>query len=131
MLDTAVLLPKHMAEVVRIMVDVGSNGVATGVPDVMTGLRSTMATAAPGTTAPPDSAPGGGGEGGYPGFMGIWCEMWEAGGQSKEPRPMYWKRCGALALTIRRPSTGPSSPARRLGSGSSSRCEWSRCTMGR
>jgi hypothetical protein len=63
--------PERMAEVVRIVADVGSNGVATGVPDVMTELPST------GTTDPsdppptqPDTAPGGGGGGGYPGFMG-------------------------------------------------------------
>jgi hypothetical protein len=57
--------PEHMAEVVRIVADVGSNAVATGVPDVMTGLPSTVA-------APPDSSPagGGGGSGGYPGFLG-------------------------------------------------------------
>lgn len=62
-----------MAEVVRIVADVGSNGVATGVPDVMTGLPSKVATDPSGPpTAPPDTAPGGGGGGGggYPGFMG-------------------------------------------------------------
>ena len=31
--------PDNMAEVVRIVADVGSNGVETGVPDVMTGLK--------------------------------------------------------------------------------------------
>ncbi len=65
--------PEHMAEVVRIVADVGSNAVAPGVPDVMTGLPSTVATDPSGPpTAPPDSAPGGGGGGvgGYPGFMG-------------------------------------------------------------
>jgi hypothetical protein len=63
--------PEHMAEVVRIVADVGSNVVATGVPDVMTGLPSTVAAdpSAP-PTAPPDTAPGGGGVGGYPGFLG-------------------------------------------------------------
>jgi hypothetical protein len=64
--------PEHMAEVVRIVADVGSNGVATGVPDVMTGLPSTVVTD-PSSPSPPDSAPdggGGGGVGGYPGFMG-------------------------------------------------------------
>jgi hypothetical protein len=64
--------PGTMAEVVRIVADVGSNGVATGVPDVMTGLPSAGATdpSGDGTTSP-DSAPGGGGGvGGYPGFMG-------------------------------------------------------------
>ncbi len=66
--------PEHMAEVVRIVADVGSNGVETGVPDVMTELPRAGATdpsGAPGTA--PDSAPGGGGGGGvggYPGFMG-------------------------------------------------------------
>jgi hypothetical protein len=46
--------------------------VATGVPDVMTGLPSTVVTD-PSSPSPPDSAPdggGGGGVGGYPGFMG-------------------------------------------------------------
>jgi hypothetical protein len=65
--------PEHMAEVVRIVADVGSNAVAPGVPDVMTGLPSTVAADPSGPpTAPPDSAPGGGGggAGGYPGFMG-------------------------------------------------------------
>jgi len=65
--------PEHMAEVVRIVADVGSNAVAPGVPDVMTGLPSTVsADPADPPTAPPDSAPGGGGGGvgGYPGFMG-------------------------------------------------------------
>jgi hypothetical protein len=61
--------PEHMAEVVRIVADVGSNGVARGVPDVMTELPSTVTTDPPGTPSPPDSAPGGGG-GGSPGFMG-------------------------------------------------------------
>jgi hypothetical protein len=64
---------EHMAEVVRIVADVGSNVVATGVPDVMTGLPSTVAADPSGSpTAPPDSAPagGGGGSGGYPGFLG-------------------------------------------------------------
>ena len=65
--------PQHMAEVVRIVADVGSNAVATGVPDVMTGLPSTVAADPSGPpTTPPDTAPGGGGGdvGGYPGFMG-------------------------------------------------------------
>jgi hypothetical protein len=63
--------PEHMAEVVRIVANVGSNAVAPGVPDVMTGLPSTVAANPSGPpTAPPDSAPGGGGVGGYPGFMG-------------------------------------------------------------
>lgn len=68
--------PESMAEVVRIVADVGSNGVETGVPDVMTGLPTNNAGA-----TPPDSAPapppgdstgggGGGGSGGFPGFMG-------------------------------------------------------------
>ena len=63
--------PEHMAEVVRIVADVGSNGVATGVPDVMTELPTRDADPS-GAVASPDSAPGGsgGGGGGYPGFMG-------------------------------------------------------------
>jgi hypothetical protein len=68
--------PESMGEVVRIVADVGSNGVETRVPDVMAGLPTTAGAAEP---APPDSAPipgdstgsgGGGGSGGYPGFMG-------------------------------------------------------------
>jgi hypothetical protein len=66
--------PENMAEVVRIVADVGSNGVGTGVPDVMTGLPTSTS---PGEASPTDSAPvppdsigGGGGIGGYPGFMG-------------------------------------------------------------
>jgi hypothetical protein len=64
--------PEQMNEVVRIVADVGSNGVATGVPDVMTGLPTPAATDPESPTLPPDSAPGGGGGagGGYPGFMG-------------------------------------------------------------
>jgi hypothetical protein len=66
--------PDHMAEVVRIVADVGSNGVGTGVPDVMTGLPTNVSASEPGPTAstllPNDSAGGGGGSGGYPGFMG-------------------------------------------------------------
>ena len=66
--------PQNMAEVVRIVADVGSNGVETGVPDVMTELPSPGATDPSGTPTPPtqpDTAPsGGGGGGGYPGFMG-------------------------------------------------------------
>jgi hypothetical protein len=65
--------PEHMAEVVRIVADVGSNEVAKGVPDVMTGLPSTVAAdSSTPPPAPPDTAPGGGGGGvgGYPGFLG-------------------------------------------------------------
>jgi hypothetical protein len=69
--------PESMAEVVRIVADVGSNGVEAGVPDVMTGLP-TNAGAAPADPAPApppgDStgggAGGGGGGPGSPGFMG-------------------------------------------------------------
>ena len=64
--------PERMAEVVRIVADVGSNGVETGVPDVMTGLPSAGGTDPSAPPTPPDTAPGGGGggAGGYPGFMG-------------------------------------------------------------
>lgn len=78
--------PEHMAEVVRVVADVGSNGVETGVPDVMTGLPTNTDAAPPSAPAPPpvpnDSGSGGGGggggnegggggtPGGYPGFMG-------------------------------------------------------------
>jgi hypothetical protein len=63
--------PEHMAEVVRIVASIGSNGVATGVPDVMTELPSQIASSAPSVALPPDSGSGSGGEpGGFPGFMG-------------------------------------------------------------
>jgi hypothetical protein len=68
--------PEHMAEVVRIVADLGSTGVEQGVPDVMTELPAREATGADGETppAPGDTAVGGGGGGGggggYPGFMG-------------------------------------------------------------
>lgn len=62
-------VPEQMDEVVRLVAHIGNNGVATGVPDVMTELP-TGAQNPPGTT-PPDSGSGSGGEpGGWPGFMG-------------------------------------------------------------
>ncbi len=57
--------PEHMTEVVRIVADVGSNGVEAGTPDVMRELPTT-----PSDTAGGGGADGGGGSGGYPGFMG-------------------------------------------------------------
>lgn len=70
--------PERMAEVVRIVADVGSNAVEAGVPDVMTGLPTTAAGAEP--TSPTDppvpgdttgaGSGGSGGWSGYPGFMG-------------------------------------------------------------
>jgi hypothetical protein len=81
--------PEHMAEVVRLVADVGSNGVDASVPDVMTGLPTNASPDAPPPPTDPvpgDSAVGGGGGGpdggggsdggggggsaGYPGFMG-------------------------------------------------------------
>lgn len=69
--------PERMAEVVRVVADVGSNAVETGVPDVMTGLPTNTSAGEtdPGAAppAPGDSAVGGGGggaTGGFPGFMG-------------------------------------------------------------
>ncbi len=65
--------PEKMAEVVRIVADVGSNDVEANVPDVMTGLPTNTSAGGP-PTAPPvpgDSmGGGGGGTGGFPGFMG-------------------------------------------------------------
>jgi len=67
--------PEHMAEVVRLVADLGSNQVNPGVPDVMTGVSSSPA---PGPL-PPDTAGGsgggnggsaGGGSAGFPGFIG-------------------------------------------------------------
>ncbi len=67
--------PENMAEVVRIVTDLGNTEVQQGVPDVMTGLPTSEATGADGETPPEpgDTAGGGGGGsggGGYPGFMG-------------------------------------------------------------
>ncbi|MBA3894495.1 MAG: hypothetical protein H0X69_12505 [Gemmatimonadales bacterium] len=65
--------PEHMAEVVRLVADLGSGEVSTGVPDVMTGLPTDTVPDG-GSPAPPEPVPGpsagGGGGGGYPGFMG-------------------------------------------------------------
>ena len=66
--------PNDMTEVVRIVADVGSNGVEIHTPDVMTGLPTNTSAGEtdPGVppSAPNDSTGGGGGSGGYPGFMG-------------------------------------------------------------
>jgi hypothetical protein len=63
--------PENMAEVVRIVADLGSTEVEPGVPDVMTGLPANDATGADGETPPvPGDTAGGGGGSGYPGFMG-------------------------------------------------------------
>ncbi|MGH7515768.1 MAG: hypothetical protein ACREOQ_22950 [Gemmatimonadales bacterium] len=68
--------PDRMAEVVRVVADVGSSAVDTTVPDVMTGLPTNAGAGGP---SPPDSAPapgdtvgggGGGSSAGFPGFMG-------------------------------------------------------------
>ena len=63
--------PEQMAEVVRIVAHIGNGVVETQVPDVMTGLPTTVAPD-PGTPSEsPDSGSGsGGGPGGFPGFMG-------------------------------------------------------------
>lgn len=55
--------PDRMAEVVRIVSDLGSTAAEPGVPDVMTGLPTAAADSAP-------SGGGGGSVGGFPGFMG-------------------------------------------------------------
>jgi hypothetical protein len=67
--------PQNMAEVVRVVASIGSNGVETGMPDVMTGLPTRVVAIDPSPVLsppePPDSGSGSGGEpGGYPGFMG-------------------------------------------------------------
>lgn len=82
--------PERMAEVVRLVADLGSNQVDSTVPDVMTGLpaspaRDTAVPPSPGPAPDPDPMPpdtvGGGGGGiggsgggtggpGFPGFMG-------------------------------------------------------------
>lgn len=102
--------PEHMAEVVRLVADLGSNQVDSTVPDVMAGLptspaRGSPPAASPGAgpgpgpdPVPPDTAVGGGGSGGgstggspgYPGFMGEYLVgdqgIWFAveGSQSNE-----------------------------------------------
>jgi hypothetical protein len=63
--------PESMAEVVRIVADLGSNQAAAGVPDVMTELPVGKIVIDP--TDPDTSgggSGGGGAGGGYPGFMG-------------------------------------------------------------
>jgi len=64
--------PDNMAEVVRIVADIGNGVVVQGVPDVMTGLPTNDASdPGPPPPLPPDSGGGsGGGSGGFPGFMG-------------------------------------------------------------
>jgi hypothetical protein len=62
--------PERMAEVVRIVADVGAGKVQPTVPDVMVDLPATSGTGTSAPAEPPDSAVGGGGGGGYPGFMG-------------------------------------------------------------
>ncbi len=63
--------PENLAEVVRIVTDLGSTEVEPGVPDVMTELPAREATGADGETPPaPGDTAGGGGGSGYPGFMG-------------------------------------------------------------
>jgi len=59
--------PEHMAEVVRIVADLGRTEVQPGVPDVMTGLPTGSASGGAGDppSAVPDSAVGE-----FPGFMG-------------------------------------------------------------
>jgi hypothetical protein len=63
--------PENMAEVVRIVADLGTTEVEPGVPDVMTELPAREATGADGETPPaPGDTAGGGGGSGFPGFMG-------------------------------------------------------------
>jgi hypothetical protein len=59
--------PKNMAEVVRIVADLGNTEVQPGVPDVMTGLPTSAGSSGDGETptAEPDSAVGE-----FPGFLG-------------------------------------------------------------
>ena len=76
--------PENMAEVVRLVADVGSNSVEANVPDVMTGLPTDTSAGGPPTLPPTpgDSGVGGGGNGGggFPGSSeSIWCGMCGAG----------------------------------------------------
>src|SRR5262249_4679590 len=70
--------PQRMAEVVRLVADVGSNTVEPGVPDVMTGLPANDASEGPRGVAgvdpgqpPAPPSPGGTGGGGGSGGGGI------------------------------------------------------------
>ena len=62
--------PDNMAEVVRIVADIGSSEVEAGVPDVMTGLPAGEAPAGGETPPEPGDSAGGGGGNSYPGFIG-------------------------------------------------------------
>jgi hypothetical protein len=61
--------PEDMAEVVRLVADLGSSEVQPGVPDVMTGLPAGEAGGDGGSTPPEPGDTAGGGPG-YPGFIG-------------------------------------------------------------
>jgi hypothetical protein len=109
---------EQMAEVVRIVADVGNNAVAPGVPDIMTGLPAEVAdSSTPGM--PPDSGSGSGGEpGGFPGFMGEYLlrnegswwavegnqhnELEHAGGVCSHDRATFdWAEFGCEAARLR------------------------------
>lgn len=62
--------PEKLAEVVRIVADLGSTEFDKGVPDVMTGLPTNEATGTDGETPPEPGDSAGGGGSGYPGFIG-------------------------------------------------------------
>ncbi len=62
--------PERMAEVVRVVSDIGSTVAEPTVPDVMAGLPTTTAPAPGGTPGAPDSAGSDGGGGSSAGFMG-------------------------------------------------------------
>jgi hypothetical protein len=85
--------PEHMAQVVRIVANVGSNEVETSVPDVMTALPTSASDANGSAGNGGNAASGGGGgsgnvadstdgAGGYPGFLGEYLirdqESWWA-----------------------------------------------------
>jgi hypothetical protein len=110
--------PVHMAEVVRIVADVGNNGVEAGVPDVMTALPTSFADPSA-LIAPQDSGSGsGGGPGGFPGFMGEYLvrdvgswwavegsqrnELEGAGGGCTDDRATFdWAEFGCEAARLR------------------------------
>ena len=113
--------PETMAEVVRIVADVGSNPVVPGVPDVMTGLPSTTGAdegvrPRPRRTARAAVAAGAAADPASPGsWANTWCASWEAGGPAKGIRRTGSSRRRASAPRSGPRSTGRSSTARPRG----------------
>jgi hypothetical protein len=107
--------PVRMAEVVRIVGDIGGGGVQPTVPDVMVALPATpVEPTPPAPSDPPDSAVsgggndgsgGGGGGGGYPGFMGEYLvrdvgSWWAVEGEQSNALAELSGACTADRATI-------------------------------